>query len=167
MTLAIRTIAILAVNSAFTAILGRALEDSRGHRVASFSTAEALATFMRISPVDVVVLDADMDGAGVQSAVRSLRSCSRLANPLFDLLVLTRAEIVFHRPFLLAGADAVLRKPVSPARLIACVDDLLDGRRLQVAAQHEPRSFLAAATAHKGVAKRHGNVISLFGDTGV
>ncbi|MDN8837095.1 hypothetical protein Q0M54_15065, partial [Staphylococcus aureus] len=76
--------------------------------VASFSTAEPLPTFMRNSPLEVVVLDADMYDAGVQSAVRSLRSCSRLANPLFDLLVLTRAETVFLRPFLLAGADAVL-----------------------------------------------------------
>lgn len=164
MTSAIRTIAIMAANSAFTAILGRALEDGRGHRVACFSTTEALVTFMRISPVDVVVLDADVDGAAGQSSVRGLRSHPRLANPQFDLLVLTRAETAFHRPFLLAGADAVLRKPVSPARLMVSVDDLLHGRGSQAAAQQETRAFRPAIAGHQDLAARQGNVISLFGE---
>jgi len=166
MTLRTRSIAMLAANSAFASILSRALEDDRGYRVPSFATAAALTTFMRISPVDIVVLDAELEGPAATDIARGLRDHPRLANPAFSLIVLTRTAKAFHRPFLVAGADIVLQKPVAPAQLLECIDGLLFPQR-----QRATASFGAAAPvldqlvdAAPAIQQRYDNVIPLFGE---
>ena len=115
MTSRVHSVAILAANKAFTSILSDVLQAERGHRVPCFSEAAALTTFLVISPVDVVVLDADAEGG--RELAQQLRKHSRLANPFVQIVALTRANPAFHRPLLTAGADLVLQKPVAPARL--------------------------------------------------
>ena len=56
------TIAMLAANPAFAAILSRTLEEDGGYTVASFTSVEQLTGFLRTSPADVVVLDTDTPG---------------------------------------------------------------------------------------------------------
>ncbi|MBD8066774.1 response regulator [Devosia sp. PTR5] len=120
-----RTIAILAANPALTALLRVTLESENGFRMAAFETVEALTIFTRITPVDLIVVDADTEALGSDAAVRELRAQERSANPGMGLIVLTRAEPAFHGRFLVAGADAVLAKPVVPGRLVLAVARLL------------------------------------------
>lgn len=158
MTSRVHCIAMLAANHAFTSILADVLEAERGHRVACFSQPEALKTFLVISPVDVVVIDADADGA--RDLAHQLQRHPRLANPLLRLVALTRANPAFHRPLLSAGADLVLQKPVAPARLLGAIDSLLIGEERSVVNWAGPA--LPATSGHSEVRPRTDNVVQLF-----
>lgn len=169
MTLRTRSIAMLAANPAFVGILGRALEQA-GHRVVSFSGVETLTTFLRISPVDVVVLDTDMPGAPAIDIARGLRNHVRLASGSFDIVALTRAAESFHAPLSAAGIDLILTKPVSPAQLLAAIDGLAGSRRGQAPAApvHRPVARPMAARTVEAVSRpapqreTSSNVIQLF-----
>ena len=155
------SIALLAANPALSGILARALEIDGGHKVATFQGIEALTTFMRISPVDVVVLDTELPGAPAIDIARGLRSHLRLASDDFAIVALTQTPAPFHRPLLAAGIDEVLQKPVTPARLLAVVDDLCAPQR-EVAVANGP---MVKVFEGAGVAPvRIGNVIPLFGE---
>lgn len=159
MTSRVHSVALLAANNAFTSILADVLKAERGHRVACFSQTAALQTFLVISPVDVVVIDADADGA--RDLAQQLRRLPRLANPFLRFVALTRANPAFHRPLLAAGADLVLQKPVAPARLLEAIDSLLLGEERSVVNWAGPA--LAATSGH-GEARpaRTDNVVQLF-----
>jgi DNA-binding response OmpR family regulator len=148
MTARVHSVALLAANKAFSSILADLLQSERGYRVPCFTEVAALTTFLVISPVDVVVLDADAEGG--RDLARQLRHHPRLANPFVQIVALTRANPAFHRPLLAAGADLVLQKPVAPARLLAAIDSLLIGEQRSVvnwagpalsASPSEPRAF--------------------------
>lgn len=112
------TIAVLTANPALTALLAAGLEE-QSFRVPRFESAMALLTFLRVSPVDVVVLDGEMGGPSAIELARTLRRHPRLASPLFEIVALTRTRAEFQRPFRLAGIDLVLDKPIHPSRLAA------------------------------------------------
>ena len=155
------SIALLAANPALAGILARALEFDGGHSVATFVGIEALTTYMRLKPVDLVVLDAELPGAPAIDIARGLRSHLRLASDDFAIVALTPTPEAFHRPLFLAGIDEVLQKPVSPSRLLAVVADLFQPQR-EVAVGNGPmvKQFDGAALAPVRV----GNVIPLFGE---
>ena len=155
------SIALLAANPALSGILARALEIDGGHRVATFQGIEALTTFMRISPVDVVVLDTELPGAPAIDIARGLRSHLKLASDDFAIVALTQTPAPFHRPLLAAGIDEVLQKPVTPARLLAVVDELCEPLR-EVAVANGPMVKVFEGAGLTPV--RIGNVIPLFGE---
>lgn len=157
MTSRVHSIAILAANKAFSAILADVIHAERGHRVPCFSEVEALKTFLVISPVDVVVLDADAEGG--REFAQQVRRHPRLANPFVQIVALTRANPAFHRPLLAAGADLVLPKPVAPARLLATVDGLLAGEERSVVNWAGP-ILSPLSTNQAGVSSD--NVVQLF-----
>ena len=161
MTSRVHTVAILAANKAFTSILADVIEAERGHRVPCFSQAAALMTFLVISPVDVVVLDADAEGG--RDLAQQLRRHPRLANPFVQIVALTRANPAFHRPLLTSGADLVLQKPVAPARLLTAIDGLLFGEQRSVV--NWAGVALPASAAPAGPF-RTDNVVQLFPSTG-
>ena len=154
-------IAMLAGNPAFSGILQRALELDGGHKVASFQGVEVLTTYLRISPVDVVILDTDLPGAPAIDIARGLRQHMKLATPDFQIVALTRTPAPFHKPLLAAGIDQVLLKPVTPGALLEAVESLFEPERA-VAMANGPmvRPFEGAATPPARV----GNVIPLFGE---
>ncbi|QQR37123.1 response regulator transcription factor [Devosia oryziradicis] len=156
MTSRVHSIAILAANPAFSSILADMLQAERGHRVPCFTEVEALTTFMVISPVDIVLLDADAEGG--RELAQQLRHQPRLANPFVQIVALTRANPAFHRPLLAAGADLVLPKPVAPARLLAAVDGLLIGEQRSVVNWVGPA--LSAPTETRPLSTD--NVVQLF-----
>lgn len=158
-----KAVAILAANPAFAAILSRALEQDGGYRVTSFSSVEMLTTFLRISPVDVVVLDTDLPGAPAIDIARGLRNHLKLATSAFEIVALTRAAVAFHKPLLAAGIDAVLEKPVTPQQLLACIDGLTEVERV-AAVQHQAMTMVRAFEPRPVPAERIGNVIPLFGE---
>ena len=159
MTARVQSVAILAANTAFTAILADVLQVERGHRVPCFTQAAALMTFLVISPVDVVVIDADAEGG--RDLAQQLRRHPRLANPFVQVLALTRANPAFHRPLLTGGADLVLQKPVAPARLLAAIDGLLVGEERSVVNWIGPAVSTPAGSggAHPSAGD---NVVQLF-----
>ncbi len=159
MTARVQSVAILAANTAFTAILADVLQVERGHRVPCFTQAAALMTFLVISPVDVVVIDADAEGG--RDLAQQLRRHPRLANPFVQVLALTRANPAFHRPLLTGGADLVLQKPVAPARLLAAIDGLLVGEERSVVNWIGPALSIPAGSggAHPSAGD---NVVQLF-----
>jgi two-component system phosphate regulon response regulator PhoB len=155
------SIALLAANPALAGILARALEVDGGHKVATFEGIEALTTYLRISPVDVVVLDTELPGAPAIDIARGLRKHLKLANDDFAIVALTQTPAPFHRPLLAAGIDEVLQKPVTPARLLAVVDALCEPQR-EVAVGNGPMVKVFEGS-HVSLA-RIGNVIPLFGE---
>jgi CheY-like chemotaxis protein len=158
-----KAVAMLAANPAFADILCRALEHDGGYRVASFTSVEMLTTFLRISPVDVVVLDTDLPGAPAIDIARGLRNHVKLASSAFEIVALTRAAAKFHKPLLAAGIDAVLEKPVVPKQLLECIDGLVQVDR-HVAVQPERPVMVRAFQPRPAPAERVGNVIPLFGE---
>jgi CheY-like chemotaxis protein len=150
-------------NPAFAAILGRSLEQDGGYRVVSFSGAEALTTFLRIAPVDVVLLDSDVPEAPAVDLARSLRSNHKLATRAFEIVALTRTTAAFHKPLLAAGIDAVLEKPVTPQQLLECIDGLVEVERV-AAVQQQSVSRVRSRELGPVPAGRVGNVIPLFGE---
>jgi DNA-binding response OmpR family regulator len=168
-----RSIAMLAANPAFAGILCRALEQG-GHKVVNFTGVETLTTFLRISPVDVVVLDTDIPGAPAIDIARGLRNHVRLASGAFELVALTRAAEAFHAPLIAAGIDVVLTKPVSPVQFLACINGLTGSRRGQAPATADhrpaapftrpaaPRPHISFGDVPPVARERSGNVIQLF-----
>ncbi len=160
-----KAVALLAANPAFAAILSKALEDQGGYRVASFTSVEMLTTFLRISPVDVVVLDTDLPGAPAIDIARGLRQHVKLASSAFQIVALTRAAVAFHKPLLAAGIDAVLEKPVTPPQLLECIDRLAGVERQPVPHAPAERPVVVRGFQPRIVPlQRVGNVIPLFGE---
>lgn len=167
MTVRTLSVALLAANAAFADIVCRTLEERDDYRVPCFSTVDALTTFMRLAPVDVVVFDTDLPGASAVDIVQGLRSHPKLANPLFKTIVLTRAAKPFQQPILAAGVDVVLQKPVPPRHLLAAIDSLYADERLVAGsgqAHHSTRQVVRTLQAHSLPSERVGNVIPLFGE---
>lgn len=156
------SIALLAANPALAGILARALETEGGHKVATFAGIEALTTYLRITPVDLVVLDTELPGAPAIDIARGLRAHLKLASDDFAIVALTQTPTPFHRPLLAAGIDRVLSKPVTPNRLLLVAEELCSPAR-EVAVGNAPmvKVFTPAAAASL---VRVGNVIPLFGE---
>jgi DNA-binding response OmpR family regulator len=167
-----KLVAILAANPALTSILAKPLATEAGLRICEFATGPALVTFMRISPLDLVIIDADSAGTSATDFVRALRANPRLASAHFDIIALTRAAPGFHQHLLEAGIDEVLSKPVSTIELLDRVALRLAHNRPHAASGgiyggperrlgHRARQ-LASRNRDDG---RPSNVIPLFGRT--
>ena len=152
------SIALLAANPALAGILARSLEVDGGYRVATFAGIEALITHLRLTPVDVVLLDTELPGAPAIDIARGLRGHLKLANDDFAIVALTQTPAPFHRPLLAAGIDRVLVKPVTPARLLLAIEAFCPPERA-VKVGNGPLVFTGAAPQ-----VRVGNVIPLFGE---
>lgn len=155
------SVAMLAANPALAGILARALEADGGHKVATFEGIEALTTYLRLTPVDIVVLDTELPGAPAIDIARGLRAHLKLASDDFSIIALTGTPAPFHRPLLAAGIDAVLQKPVSPAQLLSTVDSLTTPER-EVAVANGP--MVQVFEGSHSAPTRLSNVIPLFGE---
>jgi len=147
-------VALLATNPAFVELSGRSLEDG-GYNIATLSSPGALTTFLRISPVDVVVLDSELPGTSALTVVRGLRALPRLASPLFSIVAIVR-DREMHEALYDAGVNVVLPKPVAPRQLLATIQRLHPLRPGQLARSRRP-------AMRKRQPRRVGNVIHLFG----
>lgn len=155
------SIAMLAANPALAGILARALEIDGGCKVATFSGIDALTTYLRITPVDLVVLDTELPGAPAIDIARGLRSHLKLASDDFAMVALTQTPAPFHRPLIAAGIDEVLQKPVNPGRLLSVVMSLCRPERAVAVANGATVTVYDAALP---AAARASNVVQLFGE---
>lgn len=155
---------MLASNPALASIFASALQDA-GCQVAVFSSLPGLATYLRIAPVDVAVLDLDLRWNELVETVRALRSAPRNANPLLETIVLTHV-LPFGNLAETARIGTILRKPVGPNQLVGAVHQLIEfeSRIAPVRPRHQPaqRQFPPTRPAIDG--KHMGNVIPLFSE---
>ena len=164
-----RKIALLAANPAFGTIVADALHSEARLKVFAFQTPEALSTFMRISPIDLVILDAEGLPADVTALVGALREQPRQFQQDLSVMLLTRAAPAFHAALLAQGIDLVHGKPVSPARLLESVKTQLQMRAAGpiidgVYRGPERRRRKGAVRAAVAPAMQD-NVVQLFGRT--
>lgn len=159
-------VAMLAGNPAFSGILRRVLQNDGGHAVTSFEGIEAITSYLRISPVDVVILDTELPGVPAIDFARGLRQHMKLASPDFYIVALTRTLPPFHKPLLAAGIDRVLSKPVNPSMLLMTIEALFETQRAVAAASALVASGPAAGSFESAARSpvRVGNLIPLFGE---
>lgn len=162
-------IAFLAENPALSTLLGKGLEDA-GNRVTIFSDPDSFVTYLRIAPVDLVVLDGDSQGFGVADFAWSLKTHPKLASQHFLIVALTRAEPAFRSELKAGGVDLVLGKPIGATQLLLATE-LID-RRISVP-QRAPRPVSTPVSARRTFAAPKAvhvappytdNVIPLFAD---
>lgn len=164
-----KKIALLAANPAFGDIAGAALQSEARLKIYAFQTLDAVVTFMRISPLDMVIVDADGLPGDVSAVVGALRQQPRRMQQDLSVMLLTRAAPAFHGALLAQGIDLVHAKPVSPARLLDSVRTQLQMRAAGPMVDGVYRG--PERRRHRGAvhaappAPRQDNVVQLFGRT--
>lgn len=154
------TIAFLAENPALSALLGKGLEEA-GSRVAIFSEPDSFVTYLRIAPVDLVVLDGDSRGFEVADFAWSLKTHPKLASHRFLIVALTRAEPAFRSKLQAGGVDLVLGKPIGATQLLLAAEQI--EQRIAVP-QRAPRPFAAPTARRAFAAPQHVQMASAYAD---
>lgn len=113
-----KTVAILVGNSALSSILTMVLAAAPGLRVRPFESFVALATYMRLAPVDLVVLDFECEHAAAAEAARQLHDDHRIAGRFVVLALAGRVSPEVKQASIRAGIDEVIVKPMSPKYLL-------------------------------------------------
>lgn len=135
----LRTIAVLVSNEALSAVLTMVLASSPRLRVRPFQSDLAVNVYMRMAPVDCVVVDFDSQAVRGDLVVRALRADPGIENRRFTAIALashvgpeTRARATA------GGIDEVIVKPMSPRYLLERVLARLE-RQPQAARSFRPR----------------------------
>ncbi|MDE2464423.1 MAG: response regulator, partial [Alphaproteobacteria bacterium] len=102
-----------------------------GYRATTAADAAAARKLMRVSAIDLVVLDVMMPGEDGLSLCRSIRETSQI--PV--ILLTARGEEVDRIIGLEMGADDYIPKPFSPRELVARIAAVL--RRTQALPPHQ------------------------------
>jgi two-component system phosphate regulon response regulator PhoB len=115
---ALKIIAVLAANPALSSILTMVLAGDNRLRVRQFDSLAALATYMSLTPIDIVVCDFDCKAAPAEEVAVTLRGDAGLARRDFQIIALTQAVTPRTRyASVSAGIDEVIVKPMSPKYL--------------------------------------------------
>jgi DNA-binding response OmpR family regulator len=167
MTMLTKRIALLAANPAFGAIVGSGLQSEARLKVYGFQTLEAITTFLRISPIDLVILDAEGLPADLAGTIAALRRKPKRVQPDLAFMLLTRAAPAFHDGLLAQGIDVVHAKPVSPTRLLDSVKALVHlraaGPMIDGIYRGPERRRSPGVTRETSPNARRDNVVHLFG----
>ena len=114
-----KIVAVLAAGPALSSILAMVLRADPRLRVREFASLDALALYMRLSPVDLLVCDFDAGAAPADAVARALRGDSRLCQRDFQIVALARqVNAETRRAAVAAGIDEVIVKPMSPRYLL-------------------------------------------------
>lgn len=124
-----RTVAVLVGNPALSSILSMTLAGAPSLKVRPFESELALSVYLRIAPIDLLVLDLDSKSVPPARVLADLRADSGLDARDFDVIALASAAI----PGLSArrtgaGIDEVIVKPMSPRYLLERVEARLGAR---------------------------------------
>lgn len=131
----IRVIAVLAANPALSSILSAVLAATPNLRVRVFEAQGALQTYMRLSPVDLLVCDFDNEAAPAGGLAHTLRVDERLARREFQIIALASTVTQSMKQASIAGGiDEVIVKPMSPKYLLERVLSRLKRTTPQVSA---------------------------------
>lgn len=130
-----KVVAVLAANPALSSILAAALATLPGLRVRRFESDIALITYMRLSPVDVLVCDFDCEAAPAASLARALRVDDQVARREFQIIALASTVTENTKQASVAsGIDEIILKPMSPKYLMERVVSRLSRVAAQVSA---------------------------------
>ena len=103
----------------------RKILERSGHRVSVVEDGDQAVDAMEAEPFDLVLMDVNMPGMNGLEATRLFRMAMP-ASPRLPILALTAdATADTQRKCLEAGMDGCITKPVTPARLIATINDLM------------------------------------------
>jgi two-component system phosphate regulon response regulator PhoB len=124
-----KTVAILAANTALTAVLTMVLAGDTRLRVRAFESESELFAYMRIAPLDMLVVDFDREGRPAYEMVEAIRLDSGFVSRDLPVIALTRSITPpMRHQAISAGIDEVLVKPMSPRHLLQRVQARLMSR---------------------------------------
>jgi hypothetical protein len=157
-------IALLSSDDHLRRRLAATLETGRPWHVAAFGRFEPLLTFLRITPVEAVLLDGGGLDLPLAEAAHRLRSHRRLASPIFRLIALAPADAAPPCAADSADFDAVLPRQAPAGRLIAGIDLTLAPPPRRHPAVPAPARDGASMPRPHANGRRHGaEIIPLFG----
>ena len=114
-----KKIAILAANPALTAVLTMVVAGDSRLRVRPFDSEAELFAYMRIAPLDMLVVDFDREGRPAYEMVEAIRLDPSLTSRDLPVIALTRAITPpMRQQAISAGIDEVVVKPMSPRHLL-------------------------------------------------
>jgi two-component system phosphate regulon response regulator PhoB len=114
-----KVIAILAANPALNAVLTMVLAGDSRLRVRPFESELELFAYMRIAPLDMLVVDFDREGRPAYEMVEAIRLDPAFVNRDLPVIALTRAITPpMRHQAISAGIDEVVVKPTSPRHLL-------------------------------------------------
>jgi DNA-binding response OmpR family regulator len=118
-----RTIAVLVGNPALSSILTMTLAASPALKVRPFESTLALSVYLRIAPIDLLVLDLDSRNLPAAQVMRELHFDLGLDRPEFEVIALTsRVTPALREAGHSAGIDEIVVKPMSPRYLLERVE---------------------------------------------
>lgn len=116
--LPVPTIAVLSSSRALASVLGATLRRGHRWRVREFHDSRALADYMRIAPLALLVTDYDLERTDAAGIARAIRSDAELASRDIQIIALSRTvNPQMRRKCVQAGIDEVIIKPMSPLYL--------------------------------------------------
>jgi signal transduction histidine kinase/ActR/RegA family two-component response regulator len=119
---------LVAEDDALNAAMMRAILEQLGHQVVHAQNGRRAVELAQVCAFDLLMLDGrmpGMDGAEATAAIRTLEGPAGRA----PIIAVIGGEADEAAACLAAGADAVLRKPVSVAAVARAVADAAEGRR--------------------------------------
>ncbi|MBJ7577746.1 response regulator [Devosia sp. MC532] len=121
-----KTVAVLAATPALTAVLAMVLAGDSRLRVRPFASEIELYSYMRIAPLDLLVVDFDREGPPAYEVVEAIRLDPSFVNRDLPVIALTRRITPDTREqSISAGIDEVVVKPMSPRHLLQRVQQRL------------------------------------------
>lgn len=122
----IKVVAILAANPALSSVLSAVLAAAPGLRVRQFESRIAVTTYMRLSPVDLLVADFDNEQASAGDLARALHADHTLVRRDFQIIALaSTVNEELKQASIASGIDEVIVKPMSPKYLLERVQSRL------------------------------------------
>jgi response regulator RpfG family c-di-GMP phosphodiesterase len=153
-----RVVAVLVSGPALSSILSMVLASVPTLRVRPFETVAALATYMRLAPVDLVVSDFDSRSAPADGVAQALHGDATLAGRDFQIIALaSQVTSEMKAASITAGIDEIIIKPMSPRYLLERVLSRLQHR------SRPPKGRWSAPDATRQAPLSGSNVIPLFG----
>jgi two-component system, OmpR family, phosphate regulon response regulator PhoB len=136
---ALKTVAVLTANPALSAILSVVLAANPLLRVRPFESELALTTYMRITPIDVLVCDLDSGEARADRLAHELRHDEQINHRDFQIIALARSiDEKTRLNAIRVGIDEVIVKPMSPRYLL---ERVLSRLRARIAYRHVDSSY--------------------------
>lgn len=152
----LRTIAVLAENTAYGSIVEMVLKSNTAWEVRLFSSAQELESFTNVAGIDVLVVDLDFQDNNAQYILRVITRLRQNTSIVKRVIATTRSLLNWSQPQSIgAGIDEVLIKPMSPIYLSERVQALVDS-------VVEDENTSASLSALKpGIVPTPDNVVSL------
>ncbi|WP_127752347.1 response regulator [Devosia sp. 1566] len=114
-----KLVAVFAANDALSSLLAMVLAGDLRLRVRQFDCEAALFAYMRLAPIDVLIVDFDREGRPAYEMVEAIRLDLTILCREVPVIALTRAITPpMRHQAISAGIDEVVIKPMSPRHLL-------------------------------------------------